>query len=617
MTRALAAPFLQWLAFGLLGAGLLALRPVDLLSSLAMVLTLLTGLKLWEARRPEERRLVCLLQLLSAGVQGAVQTDLAASLLQGAAVVVALAGLLALEVGAGLRWGVLLRRSAGVVVAALPLALVLFLLVPRLPPIGMLPGGWGAAAVTGLSDTLDPGSIATLATNGAPAARVTFADGAPPPLAGRQWRVLVHEGFDGERWTVQGEDPSLEFLGWRQAREGSGPVREVWLSEPSPMERVPWGGAGTPSSRQLRPTPQGELVHRGPRGQRRAYAITAGEPTRPWQQQRPGPELLALPIGANPRLEALGRGWASAPPLERLQQVERWMRSQPFRYTRQPGLLPKQAPLDVFLFERRQGFCGHFASATSALLRAAGLPARVVSGYQGGSWVQPVSGPGYLDLRQSDAHAWSEVWIEGTGWVAVDPSLWVGEASAAQAPQPAGAADPLRWLVRQWWGLDLAWTRWWLGYDARSQEALLAWLLGDQQDQLGLFLLAAVGVTLAGGLALLGWLGRRGVGDPQRRELERCLLAFARRGWVPRPGETLPQLAERLREHRPELEPELGAFVARYEAQRFAPAMAGEGLVELRRSRRQLLRRWGQLAAGGGWGFRGVRPGRGGGQSVS
>ncbi len=617
MTRALAAPFLQWLAFGLLGAGLLALRPVDLLSSLAMVLTLLTGLKLWEARRPEERRLVCLLQLLSAGVQGAVQTDLAASLLQGAAVVVALAGLLALEVGAGLRWGVLLRRSAGVVVAALPLALVLFLLVPRLPPIGMLPGGWGAAAVTGLSDTLDPGSIATLATNGAPAARVTFADGAPPPLAGRQWRVLVHEGFDGERWTVQGEDPSLEFLGWRQAREGSGPVREVWLSEPSPMERVPWGGAGTPSSRQLRPTPQGELVHRGPRGQRRAYAITAGEPTRPWQQQRPGPELLALPIGANPRLEALGRGWASVPPLERLQQVERWMRSQPFRYTRQPGLLPKQAPLDVFLFERRQGFCGHFASATSALLRASGLPARVVSGYQGGSWVQPVSGPGYLDLRQSDAHAWSEVWIEGTGWVAVDPSLWVGEASAAQAPQPAGAADPLRWLVRQWWGLDLAWTRWWLGYDARSQEALLAWLLGDQQDQLGLFLLAAVGVTLAGGLALLGWLGRRGVGDPQRRELERCLLAFARRGWVPRPGETLPQLAERMREHRPELEPELGAFVARYEAQRFAPAMAGEGLVELRRSRRQLLRRWGQLAAGGGWGFRGVRPGRGGGQSVS
>lgn len=222
MTRGRAAPFLQWLAFGLLGGGLLTLRPVDVLSSLAMVLTLLTGLKLWEARRLQERRLVCLLQLLSAGVQGAVQTDLAASLLQGAAVVVALAGLLALEVGAGLRWGVLLRRSAGVVVAALPLALVLFLLVPRLPPIGLLQGGWGAAAVTGLSDTLDPGSIATLATNGAPAARVTFAAGAPPPVEARQWRVLVHEEFDGARWTLRPEDPSLEFLGWRQVQEGQG-----------------------------------------------------------------------------------------------------------------------------------------------------------------------------------------------------------------------------------------------------------------------------------------------------------------------------------------------------------------------------------------------------------
>lgn len=585
---------LQWLAFGLLGLGLLALRPVDLLSSLAIVLTLLTGLKLREARRLQERRLVGLLQLLSAGLQGAVQSDLAASVLQGAAVVVALAGLLALEVGAGLRWGVLLRRSVGVVVAALPLALVFFLLVPRLPPIGVLPGGWGAAAVTGLSDTLDPGGIATLASSAAPAARVAFATGTPPPPEARRWRVLVHESFDGQRWTVRPEDPALEFSGWRQVREGRGALREVWLSEPSPLDRVPWGGAGSPSSRQLRPTAQGELVHRGTPGQRRAYAITAEGPERPWQQEPPGPELLALPAGANPRLEALGRRWASGPPLQRLKQVERWMRSQPFRYTRQPGLLPDQAPLDAFLFEKRQGFCGHFASATSALLRAAGLPARVVSGYQGGSWVRPVGGPAYLDLRQSDAHAWSEVWIEGQGWVGVDPTRWVGQASTGQPPQTIDAANPLGWLVRQWWGLDLAWTRWWLGYDARSQEALLAWLLGDRQDQLGLLILGAVGATLAGGLALLGWLRRRGEGDPQRRELDRCLQAFARQGWVPRPGETLPQLATRLRERWPALEPELAAFVASYQAQRFAMAPGRRG-AELRRCRRRLLRRWRQL----------------------
>ena len=608
MSRWQSAALLQWLAFGLLAAGLLALRPVDLLSTLAIVITVLTGLKLWEARRLRERRLVCLLQLVSAGLQGAMQPDLAASLLQGTAVLVALGGLLALELGTAAQWGVLMRRSIGVVLAALPLALVLFLLVPRLQPIGVFPGGWGAVAVTGLSDTLEPGSIASLATSTAPAARVSFATGAPPSPEARRWRVLVHEAFDGSRWTAREDDPGEELLAWRSARDGTGSLNQVWLSESSPLARLPWSGSGSPSSRQLRVTARGELVHRGPRGQRRAYAITEAPPPFIWQRERPGPELLALPAGANPRLEALGASWASGPPLERLRRVERWMRAQPFRYTRQPGLLPEVAPLDAFLFEKRQGFCGHFASSVSALLRASGLPARVVSGYQGGSWVQPLSGAGYLDLRQSDAHAWSEVWIEGLGWLSVDPSLWVSGNSTAPALSPARGMDPLHWVERQWWGLDLAWTRWWLGYDARSQEALLERLLGDRRDALGVVLLGAMAVTLAGGLALLSWLRQRGQGDPQRRELDRCLLAFARQGWVPQAGETLPRLAMRLRQRWPDLEPELGLFVTRYEAQRFGAEAVRPGTGELRRSRRRLLRRWrqqirtpGPESAAGSW----------------
>jgi transglutaminase-like putative cysteine protease len=600
MNRPRSAAVLQWLAFGLLAAGLLALRPVDLLSTLAMVITLLTGLKMWEARSLQERRLVCLLQLVSAGLQAAMQPDLAASLVQGAAVVVALAGLLALELGSTAQWGVLLRRSVGVVLAALPLALVLFLLVPRLQPIGVFPGGWGAAAVTGLSETLEPGRIASLADSTEPAARVSFASGAPPSPQARYWRVLVHEAFDGQRWTVTDEDPTRELLAWRNAREGGGPLSQVWLSEASPIERLPWNGFGSPSSRQLRVTPRGELTHRGPRGQRRAYAITEAPSPVVWRLARPASDLLTLPKGTNPRLEALGASWASGPPLERVRRLEGWMRGQPFRYTRQPGLLPEKAPLDAFLFERRAGFCGHYASAVSALLRAAGLPARVVSGYHGGNWVQPLSGPGYLDLRQSHAHAWSEVWIDGSGWLSLDPSGWL--ASEGANPPAATAAgtvglgsDPLQWLERQWWGLDLAWTRWWLGYDARSQEALLQRLLGDQREALGLVVLGAVAVTLAGGLALLRWLRQRGEGDPQRRELDRCLLAFARQGWIPRAGETLPRLAERLRQRWPELDPELGNFVARYEAQRFGAPATRPGVAALRRSRRRLLRRWRDL----------------------
>jgi hypothetical protein len=207
-----------------------------------------------------------------------------------------------------------------------------------------------------------------------------------------------------------------------------------------------------------------------------------------------------------------------------------------------------------------------------------------------------LSGPGYLDLRQSDAHAWSEVWIEGAGWVAVDPSRWVSGGSSAATPEAVERGlNPLRWLVRQWWGLDLAWTRWWLGYDARSQEALLQRLLGEDRDALGLVVLALVAITLAGGLMLLRWQHRRGEGDPQRRELDRCLLVLARDGWLPRAGETLPQLAARLRQRWPQLEPELGRFVACYEAQRFARAEERPGVRELRLSRQRLLRRWRQL----------------------
>ena len=177
----------------------------------------------------------------------------------------------------------------------------------------------------------------------------------------------------------------------------------------------------------------------------------------------------------------------------------------------------------------------------------------------------------------------------------VDPSRWVGDAIASSEPVAAGDQAGLGWLVRQWWGLDLAWTRWWLGYDARSQEALLNRLLGARRDGLGVLVLGAVALSLAGGLGLLAWLRRRGVGDPLRRELDRCLLSFARQGWLPLPGETLPQLASRLRQRWPELEPELGAFVAQYEAQRFGStqgrALAQAGVRELRRSRQRLLRR--------------------------
>jgi hypothetical protein len=256
--------------------------------------------------------------------------------------------------------------------------------------------------------------------------------------------------------------------------------------------------------------------------------------------------------------------------------------------------LPQTAPLDALLFERRQGFCGHYASALSALMRAAGVPARVVSGYRGGTWVVPLGGSAFLDLRQSDAHAWSEVWIEGEGWRSLDPTLWVlggptpGDPTSASAPATAAAADPagpLDWIARQWWGLDLAWGQWWLGFDQRSQELLLQRLLGPYRDWAGALLLGAVAMTLTMGLAAYGWLRRRGEGDRLQQELNQLLRSCARSGLVPQPGETVSEFGRRLRQARPLLGPELEDFVGLLQQLRYGRP---EG------SRRQVMARLGR-----------------------
>lgn len=597
------AAALQWLALLLMLVAMAGLQPTALFGAMAIGLGALTALKLWEARSLPERRLVSLLQLVCIGLVAAQRPELAASLLQLLVTLLALAGLLALGLGEGLGWRVLLRRSLQVVAAALPVALVLFLLVPRLAPFGTLSLGQGAAAVVGLSEQLDPGGIAELAVVNAPAARVAFAIGQPPPPPERYWRVLVHDRFDGRRWD-RSTPPPLPQADPRElpvaAAASAGPA-QLWVASPSRIEALPWGGGGRPLGRGLLLDPSGELLTRAPGDQRRVYGIADLQRQDAWRWRPPSAADLALPRGRNPRLEALGASWARLPTAQqRLQAARDWFAAGGFRYTLTPGTLPERAPLDAFLFERRIGFCGHYASSLAALLRAAGVPARVVSGYHGGRWVVPLGGEGYLDLRQSDAHAWTELWLPEQGWRGVDPSAWIAPQGLSQPRARGwGLAD---WLQQQWWGLDIVWTRWWLGFDRASQDSLLRRLLGPWLPWLGAVLLLAVSVTLAGALALLRWLQGRDQVDPGRRQLERLLQLLARRGLEPEPGETLSGFAARVERRWPPLAPELQAFVALYLQQRFAPPSAAgpqrADLRRLRRRRRALGRRLRRLSAG-------------------
>lgn len=590
------ATVLQWLAMLPLAAALVALPPSQMFAGLTVGLGVLTGFKLLEARQLAEHRLVSLLQLLSTGLVAAQRPELAASLLQLAATLLALAGLLALELGEGLGWLSLLRRSLLVLLSALPLTLVLFVLVPRLGPFSTLPLPGGSAAAVGLSDQLDPASISELASRDEPAARVAFSGGPPPPPGERYWRVLVHGRFDGRAWQRSFPDPAPEaepqlLLGTAAPTLAAGPA-QLWLAAPSPQAAVPWSGRGQPLTRQLHLDSSGELRHRGARDQRRVYQIEPQSQPAAWQRIPPTAADLALPLDRNPRLEALGRAWSTLPTAEqRLQAARAWFLAQPFLYSLRPGALPDQAPFDAFLFERRIGFCGHYAASFSALMRAAGVPSRVVSGYRGGRWVVPIGGDGYLDLRQSDAHAWSEVWLPQRGWMAVDPSLWIRGLVPGEA---LASGDGLQnWLQRQWWGLDISWTRLWLGFDRDSQAALLRRLLGPALPWLGVIVLVALALCLVAAWVVLQNLQRRSAGDASRHELERLLRQLERLGQAPAPGETLQRFALRLERQRPDLAEELQAFVALYLQLRFAPRLSAAAASQQRllvRKRRRLAR---------------------------
>ena len=535
--------------------------------------------KLLECRRPFERRLVALLQLLSTGLLAAQLQGLLASVLQLVAVLLALAGLLGHELAGALTFRGFLQRSLQLLAAALPLALVLFLFVPRLPPLWTTELGPARGAVSGLSPDLDPLSIAELTLVEGSAARVLLAEGQTLPMDA-YWRVLVHEQFDGRRW--QHRDPPVSRGGSGPPRVGEG-TSQWWVVEPSATRAVPWDGSALTTSPDQWITPEGELLVGVASRQRRSFRLQSTQRVADWQQRPPVSSERQSPPDSLPRLKALARQFRPLPTgRERLEAVESWFRGQPFRYSLQPGAV---ADLDAFLFDQQEGFCGHYASALAALMRAADVPARVVSGYQGGHVVQPLSGNPYLELRQRDAHAWVELWLEGEGWQRVDPTLWAtttglpAAAVVAESGQRQEENVPWwRWLQWQWWGLDLAWTSWWLSFDQASQQAWLQMLFGAQLRWLGVTAVVSGFVAVAG-----GWLVLR-MGIRPRSSLVQSLRLLTRLGVVPLQGESFPRLCRRAARMHPDRTTLLEAMADQQQLLAHAPLTPTQ--------RRHHLRQW-------------------------
>lgn len=503
------------------------------------------------------------------------------------------------------------RLAAGLLLQALPLMLLLFVFFPRIGPLWTMPTA--DKARTGLAESMSPADVAELSRSGELAFRVEF-DHAIPPNAQRYWRALTLEDFDGRRWS------QAEFT--RQARA---PLPD-WQAQGEPLDyQVLMQPTGQPWLFALDtaapPDSAGRLavdfrVQRGrPIEQALLYRMRSW-PEAVRQAQLPSLQYrlnLRLPRGFDPRT----RAWAAelsqrfgSDQQSLVNEVLKHFNQQPFHYTLRPPLYGQHS-VDEFLFDGRRGFCAHYAGAMVVVLRAAGIPARVVAGYQGGEVNEAGN---YLLIHQFDAHAWVEYWQPGTGWQSVDPTYQVAPERIEQGIEQALAeegsfleGDPLAgaqlrklaWLNQlrlAWDDLNYSWQRLVLGYQGEQQMQWLAsWLGTVDWQQLGLTLVAVIAALLV----LLGvWLVKPWQARPvaQQRYLLAAERLLATQGLVRDSGEGVRRFSQRAQVSLPAQAAAIKAFYREYEQQVFAAEAVDEAALKLRYLRlRQALPWWQRL----------------------
>ena len=408
-----------------------------------------------------------------------------------------------------------LRNGGTLLAAGLPFALILFALFPR-PPGGL----WGAqqpggSAQSGLSEQLRPGDFDSLSRNPSPALRVSFDDEVLPPDQ-RYWRVYVMSRLDPESpegWIADARSGSPR-LDWSEDTV----TRYQVTLEPTGIRALPTVPAAVETPPRSRVDGRLVLQRATPVENRLRYEVASALDYRldasglsPAERER---NLRTADL--NPLLADLAADWLDRPPPERIEAALQHFRDNGFRYTLSPGRREGADRADSFLFETRRGYCTDYADAFARLMRAAGVPARIVTGYQGGEMNDD-----FLVVRQSDAHAWTEVWLEDEGWRRVDPTNTVAPERIRTGLAEAAANDPaLSGVIRRDendWGrgarrllerVDNRWNQYVLGYDNRIQLELVGRLGLGGISTLALALLAPV-VAVLGWLGVLWWLGRR------------------------------------------------------------------------------------------------------------
>ncbi len=522
------------------------------------------------------------------------------------------AALIAAQEAPDKRVGDHLKLAAVMLLQCLPLMVILYLFFPRLPPL------WSVTlpteqAVSGISDHMAPGDIARLSQSDAVAFRVNF-NGDRPQQSRLYWRGLTLNYFNGHSWRQFAQDlPLAELKNILRvrlpSRQGDWTLlsyeviyersRQPWLFTLATV--LDWEGEAFAGfdyrlmAEQPLMAPVVYRLHSDIDSPRRS-------PLNPALRRL----TLQLPQAQNPRAHALAERLRNQVSSDQayVNRVMQLFAEGDYLYTLRPPLGGQRDTIDNFLFESRRGFCSHYAGSFVYLMRAAGIPARVVIGYQGGEWNE---GGNFLSVRQYDAHAWAEVWLEEQGWVRFDPTTMVAPERVEQNLQTAVEEEgsfleqqpfsPLRlpWLDslrQQWDSVQYGWRRWVLGYDGATQQAWLKQWLGEVSlGRVAIVFGVLFSLILLAWLLLLGYLRPEDRRSPAVKLYQKMCRRLEKRG-LKRPLELTPgQFAVKAGRKFPQLADTIGQATELFEQlsyRELAPAEQQALLRELKLAVRKL-----------------------------
>lgn len=492
-----------------------------------------------------------------------------------------------------------LKLASKLLAQAIPLMLLLFVLFPRLEPLWSLPQPKDKGT-TGLSSSMTPGDLAELGQSAALAFRARF-DGAIPAQSQLYWRALTLPNFDGRSWSVSERFEASEPQ-WQAQGES---ISYSIIMQPSTQPWLFSLDVGSSEQEDIRLMNDFRLQRRTPVNRTYQYQATSWPQAlrQPQLNQRQQQEFLQLPRTGNQQT----RDWA-----QRLREqyrdddalvsaLLRHFNQEPYHYTLKPPLLGRDS-VDEFLFSSLRGFCAHYAGAMVFTLRAAGIPARVVAGYQGGEINQAGQ---FVQVRQFDAHAWVEYWQRGQGWRSVDPTFEVAPERIERGLQEAlqdeselfqgDIFSPLRYqhiawvnqLRMSWENLNHSWQTKILGYQRDSQQAWLKQWFGKVDWQvLGLTLVASAALIIA---LIVLWMFKpwQRQTDPVQRILNHFQRVLRRRGFNRETGEGLRDFYQRIHQQLPESQQQaVKVFIETYEQQQYAEQ--GQDLASLQRALAQV-----------------------------